>query len=120
MDTAIRLYLCCGSPHAAMEATAKLLRENKIKPEEIDYANVLTSGSVKLRRGFYYEPLSVLQARAIMWRCVAAVVLDSDLMVSHFDEERIGDPAITDIVKKKKLKIIPRWIRYILDTSAEV
>jgi len=99
----IKPYPVCGSIHSSIDAALKLKNENKILPEDIKEIVVKNSSGVILQCGWDYEPLSILQAQMSLKYAVAAAVIDGEVTVDQFSEERIRDPEILQFIKKIKV-----------------
>lgn len=98
----IKPYACCGSIHSAIDAALALRRENKIEPGQIDHVNVYGSNVVKVQTGWDYHPTTVLQAQMSIKYSVAAALIDGQVLISQFSEEKIRDEqmiALANLIK---------------------
>ncbi len=119
----LKPYPNCASVHSSIDAALKLKNDNKIAPEDIKEIVVNTSGGVILQCGWDYEPLSVLQAQMSLKYAVAVAVIDGEVTMDQFSEERIRAPEILQLTKKIKVvldKEIDRWYPEKFSSNVEI
>lgn len=97
--TAFKPYSCCGSLHSHVDA-ALALRE-RFRPGV--HVRVGLPKVVDVQCGYPYEPGSELNSQMSARYCVAAALLDGDVLPPQFLPARIADPSITDLAKSIEL-----------------
>lgn len=103
MGTNFKPYACCGSVHAYVDA-AKQIRE-KIggapKPDQTVRAGV--AKVVDVQCGYDYRPGATLNSQMSLRYCLAVALLDGEALPAQFRDDRIADPAVTDLARRIEL-----------------
>ncbi|MCK5553430.1 MAG: MmgE/PrpD family protein, partial [Deltaproteobacteria bacterium] len=97
----------CGSIHSSIDAAQQLVRAHGINASEIEKVLVKTANVVKVQCGFDYEPLSVLQAQMSLQYCIAVALLEGQVDVDQFTEEKISDPRVLELAKRVEIVLDP-------------
>lgn len=98
-DTSFKPFACCGSLHSHVDAALALrARWRNSGPVRVGLAKV-----VQLQCGYDYVPGSELNAQMSARYCVAAALLDGDLLPAQFAPSRIADPAVTRLAQEIEL-----------------
>jgi 2-methylcitrate dehydratase PrpD len=95
LGTSVKPYSSCGSSHSYIDAARKL-RENW-RPGLTVRAGV--SRVVLLQCGYPYEAGSELNAQLSIGYCVAAALMDGNVLPAQFTPERLGDLALEQAAK---------------------
>ncbi|MDO8957325.1 MAG: MmgE/PrpD family protein [Deltaproteobacteria bacterium] len=106
-DVVLKPYSCCGSLHSTIDATRALAQTHKIKLQEVAKIRVHNSQVVKLQCGFEYEPMGPLQAQMSLQYCTAISLLDGQVLVDQFKEERLADPKVIDLARRVEFVLDP-------------
>jgi 2-methylcitrate dehydratase PrpD len=106
-DVTVKPYACCGSMHSSIDAAQQLVQAHGIKASEIEKVFVKTANVVKVQCGFDYEPLSVLQAQMSLQYCIAVVLLEGQVLVDQFTEQKISDPRVLELAKRVEIVLDP-------------
>jgi len=96
----LKPYSCCGSLHSTIDATRTLARKHSLKPEQVEKILVHNSQVVKLQCGFEYQPLGPLQAQMSLQYCTAISLLEGQVLVDQFREDRLSAPAVLDLARR--------------------
>lgn len=96
-----KLYPCCYSTHAAIQAALDLVQQNG-KPfaaAEIAAIRTFTSprGLAHTNRPF---PQSALEAKFSVQYCVVRALIHGKVMLAHFEEEAYGDPVVQELLRR--------------------
>jgi len=95
-----KLYPCCYSAHAAVEAALNLYRRHG----PFDPRNVARVDARTPARGLAHtdrpRPESALEAKFSVQYCVARALLDGKVVLEHFDGEAYRDPKVRDFLKQ--------------------
>ena len=105
LKTSIKPYSCCGSVHSAIDGMLQLRERHHIKTESIEEVTIGTSSVVKLQCGWDYKPESVLQAQMSLQYCIAAALLEGQVFIDQFTEERIATEDVLKLARKVKVKV---------------
>jgi 2-methylcitrate dehydratase PrpD len=94
----IKFYPCCGSNHTSLEAWWALSAEYGLSSADIESVEVRCSTLTLDHVGWPYVPGGVTTAQMNLTYCLAAAIIDDRLTVDQFEEDRLADPAILDLV----------------------
>lgn len=96
-DVAIKPYPACASLHSSVDAALILRKENEIRADQIKEIHVHNSEIVNVQCGFEYRPMGALQAQMSMKYCMARIMMDGELSMAQFTEEKLSDPAAIEL-----------------------
>lgn len=95
-----KLYPCCYSTHAAVEATLNLVRRHG----PFEARAVARVDSWTPARGLAHtnrpEPDSALAAKFSVQYCVARALLDGKVVLEHFEGDAWRDPAVRELLAR--------------------
>jgi len=106
-EVVLKPYSCCGSLHSTIDATRELGRAYAIAPQDVERIKVHNSQVVNLQCGFKYQPLGPLQAQMSLQYCTAVSLIDGQVLVDQFKEERLADPKIVDLAQRVEFVLDP-------------
>ncbi len=110
----LKKYPMCTSFHAVADAIAGVLAENDVNPASIDSVIInTTSGALKNNVGETYDNIS--SAQMSMNYAAAAFLLDGELGVDEYSEERVESSDIRKMVEKVHINIDPQLDKMGLD-----
>jgi len=96
-----KLYPCCYSTHAAIQAALELVRRNgkPFAPAELRAIGTFTAarGLAHTNRPF---PQSALEAKFSVQYCVVRALIDGKVVLAHFEDEAYGDPAVQELLHR--------------------
>ncbi|HTW70272.1 MAG TPA: MmgE/PrpD family protein, partial [Acetobacteraceae bacterium] len=96
---AIKQYPCCGSTHPAVDAMLHLVRQHRLKPEQVERV-VSRTHKRRLRHTNRPHLRSALDAKFSVQYCLARALLDGRVVLSQFEGEAHEDPRITDLMAR--------------------
>jgi len=100
----IKQYPCCSETHSAIYALKNILDEYQITPEEIDsidcYATPMVNNCLT-----YPFPKSGMEAQFSMQFCLSLLLLQNNLTLTDFSDEKVKNPKVIDLMKKINLRI---------------
>lgn len=96
-----KLYPCCYSTHAAIQAALDLVQQNG-KPfaaAELGAIKTFTAarGLAHTNRPF---PKSALEAKFSVQYCVVRALIHGKVVLAHFEDEAYGDPAVRELLRR--------------------
>lgn len=95
-----KMWACRIPIHPSLEAVKSLRREHTLVPDEIEKVVVaLPEGSFKAV-GFPYHPTTITSAQLNLQYCLAVMLLENDVFIDQFTEEKIASPEVLDLVKR--------------------
>ncbi len=89
--------------HTAIQAVIKILHRERIRPEHIREISVKTYNLVE-SSFCNYDPTTLLGARLSVPFCIAIAVVDGEVNLQNFNEERVSDRTIRELMEKIKIK----------------
>ena len=103
----IKKYPCCGGNHAMLDSLFSLMREHNFTWEDVASAEVDQSYlSIVM---LYTEPDDPLKGKFSAKYNVAAALVDGDVNIDTFSEERINNPEIQDTMEKVTTRVLSKW-----------
>lgn len=97
----IKPYPSPAATHAVLDGVFHLIKEHRIKAEDVDSVEC---GIFYLypKMLIYSEPRTGLEGKFSMEFCVAVALLDQDMNVGKFTDEKVNSPEIKTLIKKVK------------------
>lgn len=95
-----KLYPCCYSTHAAVEAALALAREHgTFDAREVERVDSYTHPS-RLGHTDRPDPRSALDAKFSVQYCVARAILHGKVVLEHFDTDAYCDPVVRGLLPR--------------------
>lgn len=98
-SVATKPWPSCADTHAAIESVLHLRREHDIRPEDVEDIEVRT-GPVIPSVAFYTRPQTALEGKFSTNYCVARALLDGDVRLGDFTDERVQQPEVQEFVPR--------------------
>jgi 2-methylcitrate dehydratase PrpD len=95
-----KLYPCCYSTHAAIEAALNIVRKHgKLDPKQIARVESHTA-DVRLMHTDRPDPNSELDAKFSVQYCVLRALIDGKVVMEHFENEAYREPVIRELLPR--------------------
>jgi 2-methylcitrate dehydratase len=106
MDCSMKAFPTEALTHTHITCTLKAVKTNNIKYDEIESVTITTIAKACdiLFDPHKYKPESRETADHSLPYCIAAAIVDREITVNSFTEEKINDPRIADVIQKIKGK----------------
>jgi len=102
----IKKYPCCGSNHAMLDSLFSLMRDNDFGVDDVANAEIDQSYySVVM---LYQEPEDELKGKFSAKYNVAAALVDGEVKVDTFTQEKIDDPVINEAMGKVRTRVMAK------------
>jgi aconitate decarboxylase len=103
MRISLKFYSCVGSNHTTLDAIRIMQARHPFGAEDV--ADILVSGSrVTMDHvGWPYVPQGMTSAQLNLPYCVATLLLDGDVFVDQFTEDKVADPDRMRIAAKVRV-----------------
>ena len=102
----IKKYPCCGSNHAMLDSLFSLMRDNDFGVDDVANAEIDQSYySVVM---LYQEPEDELKGKFSAKYNAAAALVDGEVKVDTFTQEKIGDPVINEAMGKVRTRVMAK------------
>lgn len=106
LEGGFKLYPCCASAHTAIDALLFLTNHHHINPSFVEEIEVGTV-PINLDNLIYVNPKNAIEARFSMQFCLATALLEKQVLLEHFVDQRIHDPKMIELMPKIKLFLHP-------------
>lgn len=102
----IKPYPCCGAAHTAIDAILHLITEYNIKPEQVEK---IDCGVVPLAKDvlIFPRPKTALEGRFSMQFCLALALVEREIRIDHFTDQKVQDTDILTHIKKISMDVNP-------------
>jgi 2-methylcitrate dehydratase PrpD len=107
LNVGYKPYAAVTSIHTALDALAKIMRDNKLAPEDIAGVEAGLSQATYLHCAWEYKAQGVTAAQMNLYYGLAMIALDGTAFVDQYREERLNDPRVLDLVRKISARIDP-------------
>ena len=110
----IKKYPCCGSAHLALDATARLIEREELKPAQVDKIEVKVDFDPP-RSLIHSHPKSGLEGKFSMQYSLAAALLDHEIGLDTFSDGQVLRPEAQSLIPRIKMRRIsgyegrPSW-----------
>lgn len=104
LECSMKAFPAEALTHTHISATLKVVTENDIKPDDIETVTVRTIARAVdiLFDPEKYRPASRETADHSLPYCIAAAIVDRKITTEQFNEDRIKDPVIGEVIQKVK------------------
>jgi 2-methylcitrate dehydratase PrpD len=101
----LKAFPSCGATHPGIEAATRLhpwLAGRKVRSVRIGVPEL------SFRPLIYHAPTTPLQGKFSLEFCVAAGLLDGQVRIDTFSQERISSPEVVELVKRSQMEVDER------------
>jgi 2-methylcitrate dehydratase PrpD len=106
VNNGFKLYPCCASAHAAIDAVLQLKEEHRLTPEAVESIRVGTV-PLGLDNLAYNKPRDTSECRFSMPFCVALALADGRVDLENFSDERLTDDRMKRLMPKVTAYVDP-------------
>ena len=89
----LKFYSCVGSNHSTLDAIGELRQERPFTADDVERIVVHGSQVTVDHVGWKYVPQGFTAAQLNLSYCIATLLLDGEVFVDQFTEEKLADPA---------------------------
>ena len=102
----IKKYPCCGGNHSMLDSLFSLMREHDFTYDDVVSAEVAQPYlSIVM---MYGEPDTGLQGKFSSQYAVAAALVDGDMGIGTYTDEKVQEPIIKETMQKVSQRVIPK------------
>ena len=116
---AFKPYPSCAYSHWAISAALDLKREAGIDPNDISQIECRTSSGLP-RVLIHSHPKTGLEGKFSLEFCVAIALIDGEVSLKQFSDEKVRDPAVQELMKKIRYVHPPEMGSGLVDLGGEV
>ena len=95
------------SIHTALDALADLMRENKLRADDVARVDAGLSHMTHVHCAWKYEAQGVTAAQMNLYYGLAVIALDGAAFVDQYREDRLRDPRIFDFISRIDARVDP-------------
>ena len=88
----LKFYSCVGTNHTALDAIRNMQARRPFGPKDVAKILVHSSEATREHAGWRYKPEGMTSAQLNMSYCLATLLLDGDVFVEQFSENKLDDP----------------------------
>jgi 2-methylcitrate dehydratase PrpD len=103
----IKFHPSCQGTPAGIDVTLELIKEHNIFPDMVEKVEVGVGDEWWFRTLIYTEPKSGLEGKFSMQYCIAAALLDGEVGLRQFVDEKVRDPKTREIMKRVEMIVHP-------------
>jgi 2-methylcitrate dehydratase PrpD len=97
----IKPYPSCAATHWAIQATLDLKKNYGMNPADVIQIQCRTSSGIP-QILIHHHPKTALEGKFSLEFCVAIALLDGEVTLSQFTDERVRDPAVKELMSRVK------------------
>ena len=105
VDIGWKMYACCGHTHQAIEAALSLRKEYSIRPEDIDFVEVLTYEVSGLDWGTCGKPQNAVEGQFNFPYVVATALIEGEVFLDQFSQKNLDRDDINDLAERVIVRI---------------
>lgn len=106
-EATVKNHSCCGHTFAAVDA-ALALRDQGVAAEDVREIRVATY-RIATKVAGNPDPKTAFEAKFSTAYCMAAALALGSVRLRAFEEERLNDPLLRDLVRRTTLEVDPRY-----------
>jgi aconitate decarboxylase len=107
MDVRLKFYSCVGSNHAALDAIHDMRQNHPFGAGDVLKIVVHASQVTVDHVGWKYVPQGFTAAQLNLAYCVATLLIDGEVFVDQFTEDKLTDPARMALAEKVEVRHDP-------------
>ena len=103
----IRRFPCCRTNHGMLDSILGLMQEHSFDHNDVDSLEMVQQhGSIVM---LFLEPEDDHEARFSALFCAAAALVDGNIGIDTFTDEKVKDPIIKQTMDKIRITVRSRW-----------
>jgi 2-methylcitrate dehydratase PrpD len=88
----LKFYSCVGTNHTSLDAIRDMQARRPFGAKDVAKIVVRSSEATREHAGWKYKPEGMTSAQLNMSYCLATLLLEGDIFVEQFSEEKLADP----------------------------
>lgn len=107
MGVRLKFYSCVGSTHSTLDAIRELCAEHPFAADDVASIIVYSSEITVHHVGWKYVPQGLTSAQLNLSYCVATLLIDGEVFVDQFTEDKLTDPERLALADKVEMRHDP-------------
>lgn len=99
-DLNFKMWACRVPIHPTLEALRGLRQEHDLSAEQVDRVHVWLDEGAYKAVGFPWQPTTPTSAQLNLAYCASMLLLEGDVFVDQFAEEKLADPHLLDLTRR--------------------
>lgn len=100
LNVGYKPHAAVTSIHTALDGLAEIMRENRLKAEDVERVEAGLSPMTHVHCAWEYKAQGVTAAQMNLYYGLAAIALDGMAFTEQYREGRLGDPKILDFIRR--------------------
>jgi len=93
--------------HGTLEAIKELRRKHPIPADDVKELRIRLSKGYLQNVGWAYTPTTITSAQLNLYYVAAIMLLENDVLLDQFTEEKIRDPRVLELIQRISIKHDP-------------
>ena len=107
LECTYKPYSCCRHTHPSVDALMKLIRENNLKPDDVEHVTAHVHQGALDVLGGVIVPETIYESKFCMGFVLALVTIYQSIRVDDFSEESLKDPKISAFRERVEMVLNP-------------
>ena len=95
-----KMWACRVPNHGSLEAIKELRREHPIPVDQVKEVRIRLGRGYLQNVGWAYTPTTITSAQLNLYYVAAIMLIENDVFVDQFSEDKIRDPKVLDLIKR--------------------
>ena len=118
-SNSLKAYPTILCSHSSIQALREMMKDHAVEERDIARIRLRVSATAK-GQGMNYDPTTALAARLSIPFCVSMAVVDRDVSLHEFNEERLADPRIREVMRRIEIQDDPAMTLQYPETIASI
>lgn len=107
LNVGFKPHASVTSIHTALDGLAQIMRENELKPDQIDRVEAGLSPMTHVHCAWEYKAQGVTAAQMNLYYGLAVIALEGIAFTQQYQESRLRDPAIFEFIERIRAYVDP-------------
>ncbi len=95
-----KMWACRVPNHGSLEAIKELRRKHPIPVDDVKQVRIRLGKGYLQNVGWPYTPTTITSAQLNLYYVAAIMLLENDVLLDQFTEEKIRDPRVLELIKR--------------------
>jgi 2-methylcitrate dehydratase PrpD len=109
LEMGYKPYASAASTHTAIDTLSSIMKAHALTADDIASIELHCSTMAHRHCAWPYVPQGVTSAQMSLYYTLALMAHDGEVMTEQFDEARLADPALIEIMKRISIEIDPAY-----------
>jgi len=107
LNVGYKAYAAVTSIHTALDALAKIMREQKLTARDIANVDAAVSEATYIHCAWEYKAQGVTAAQMNLFYGLAMIAIEGNAFIEQYREDRLNDPQVLDFIRHINAHIDP-------------